>query len=374
FAIGLGAILLYLFYAIPGVSPHFGIKDLFVFGVTIGGLLFGMGVGLSGYFPGTIWIALGQGRRDAIYAVFGGLLGALVWSLIFGVARGFFWDTLNYGPITWYSILGIKSHLEIFGASLIFGAILLGMFLILPRYPKEPIKESCGFHLAGKNDHVLVFKDMMDDENKKYPNQNQYLLKLTNESSTRNARSILILGFAFTIVAVSVILLRQIFGESTTFSWIGAQLFYAVNPQYAASNPYWNIFGGMHIINGIPVDKPFSEIGWEPFSDLGTFLGGLISSIFISKRFMKFKKRVPLVWEHRFGPSDKKRFIGAFFGAFFVLFGARMANGCASGHVLSGNIQMAISSFVFLIAVLIGAWITLYFVMNLKINSHGYRK
>jgi len=373
FAIGLGAILLYLFAAIPGVSPHYGIKDFFVFGVVVGGLLFGVGVGLAGYFPGTIWIALGQGRRDAIYAVFGGLLGALTWSLIFGAARGFFWNTFNYGPITWYSIFGIKSHLEIFGTSLVFGAILLGMFLFLPRYPKQPVKESCGFHLAGKNNNVLTFDDMIDDENKKYPNQNQYLIRLTNESSIRNARSIIILGIAFTVIAVAVILLRQIFGESTTYSWIGAQLFYAVNPQYAASNPYWNLFGGMHIVNGKPIDLPFSEIGWEPFSDLGTFLGGLISSIFISKRFMKFKKRVPLVWEHRFGPSDKKRFVGSFFGAFLVLFGARMANGCASGHVLSGNIQMAISSFVFLMAVLIGSWLTLYFVMGLKINNRGYR-
>jgi len=33
-----------------------------------------------------------------------------------------------------------------------------------------------------------------------------------------------------------------------------------------------------------------------------------------------------------------------FIGTFMVLFGARMANGCASGHILSGNIQMAVSA------------------------------
>jgi hypothetical protein len=74
FAIGLGAILLYglnLF-----THPNFGINALFIGGIVLGGLLFGVGVGLAGYFPGTIWIALGQGRRDAVYAVLGGLLGA----------------------------------------------------------------------------------------------------------------------------------------------------------------------------------------------------------------------------------------------------------------------------------------------------------
>ncbi|NAZ31697.1 MAG: YeeE/YedE family protein, partial [Acidilobus sp.] len=77
FAVGLGALLLYGLYLIPGTAPHFGIKAFFVPGIVVGGLIFGIGVGLSGYFPGLIWIALGQGRRDAVYAVIGGLLGAL---------------------------------------------------------------------------------------------------------------------------------------------------------------------------------------------------------------------------------------------------------------------------------------------------------
>ncbi|MEM0486302.1 MAG: YeeE/YedE thiosulfate transporter family protein, partial [Thermoplasmata archaeon] len=82
---------------------------------------------------------------------------------------------------------------------------------------------------------------------------------------------------------------------------------------------------------------------------------------------------VPKVWEHRFGSNRKLRALGSFFGTFLVLFGARMANGCASGHILSGNIQMAVSSFVFLIMVMLSSWITLYLVMHLKINKRGYR-
>jgi hypothetical protein len=180
------------------------------------------------------------------------------------------------------------------------------------------------------------------------------------------------LGLAFTITAVAVIILHQIFGESTTFSWIGAQLSYLVNPTWAASNAYFQLFGGLHIVNGVAVNLPFSEIGWEPFTDLSSFLGGLIAATLISRRYMGFKPQVPKIWSRSHNP--KYRPIGAFVGAFMVLFGARMANGCASGHILSGDIQMAVSSFVFMIFVLIGAWIMLRYFMHMKINSWGYTK
>ena len=118
-------------------------------------------------------------------------------------------------------------------------------------------------------------------------------------------------------------------------------------------------------MNGVPVNKPFSEIGWEPLSDLGTFLGGLISSVFITRRFMGFRQWTPHIWTNRFG-TGKLRPLASFVGAFLVLFGARMANGCASGHILSGNLQMAVSSFAFFMAVLAGAIVTAYLVYGLR--------
>ncbi|AFH42006.1 YeeE/YedE thiosulfate transporter family protein [Fervidicoccus fontis] len=372
FAIGFGAILLYALNLIVP-SPNFGIKSFFVPGVIIGGIIFGIGVGIAGYFPGTVWIALGQGRRDAIWALLGGLLGAFTWSLIFGYAKPFFWDTLNYGPITWADILGKTSKIGMFEVSLIFGTVLILLFLILPRYPGEKIKDSCGAHILGLSKSVIQFNDLINEEKEKYPHARPFITRITNESSIKNARYILILGAEFTITAVAVIILHQIFGESTTYSWIGAQLSYLLNPMWAASNLYFQLFGGMHLVNGVPVNNPFSEIGWEPLSDLGTFLGGLISATLISKRFMAFKPLVPKVWERRFGPSETKRAIGSFIGTFLVLFGARMANGCASGHILSGNIQMAVSSFVFMVTVLLSAWIVLYGMLRLKINKIGYR-
>jgi uncharacterized membrane protein YedE/YeeE len=81
-ASAVGAIALYLAYAL-GVSMHFSPKPIYIFGVVIGGLLFGAGMAVSGYVPGSEWMALGEGRRDALYAVAGGVLGAAAWTLVY---------------------------------------------------------------------------------------------------------------------------------------------------------------------------------------------------------------------------------------------------------------------------------------------------
>lgn len=50
-------------------------------------------------------------------------------------------------------------------------------------------------------------------------------------------------------------------------------------------------------------------------------------------------------------PADPRRKWRAFFGGFLVLFGARLADGCTSGHVITGMTQLATASFLFAAAV-----------------------
>ena len=57
---------------------------------------------------------------------------------------------------------------------------------------------------------------------------------------------------------------------------------------------------------------------------------------------------VPEVWRERFGPSVAKRFIAAFLGGVVIMYGARLAGGCTSGHGISGGLQLALSSWLFL--------------------------
>lgn len=57
-------------------------------------------------------------------------------------------------------------------------------------------------------------------------------------------------------------------------------------------------------------------------------------------------KAVPPEWEARFGGSIKKRAIASILGGAVMMIGARMADGCPSGHGLSGMMQMSVSSYV----------------------------
>jgi uncharacterized protein len=103
------------------------------------------------------------------------------------------------------------------------------------------------------------------------------------------------------------------------------------------------------LTDGYWIKFPFS-IDYGVLFLIGIFLGGLVNALTSNS----FKcERVPNVWRERFGGSITKRFIVAFIGGALVLFGARMAGGCTSGHGLSGGLQLALSSWVFLITMFI---------------------
>jgi uncharacterized protein len=98
-----------------------------------------------------------------------------------------------------------------------------------------------------------------------------------------------------------------------------------------------------------------------PFSwDYGVlFLVGLMGGAFVSSvaaGTFHFEV-VPRFWRERFGGSVLKRFVGAFFGGAGMMFGARLAGGCTSGHGISGTMQLALSSWLFLIVLFASALI-----------------
>ena len=81
------------------------------------------------------------------------------------------------------------------------------------------------------------------------------------------------------------------------------------------------------------------------------FLGGLMLGSFFSALFAG-SLRIEAMhsnWRERFGHSVAKRYVAAFFGGGILMYGARLAGGCTSGHAISGGLQLALSSWVFLI-------------------------
>ena len=77
---------------------------------------------------------------------------------------------------------------------------------------------------------------------------------------------------------------------------------------------------------------------------VGTFLGAMVAAI-LGKGFRV--EAVPGVWRERFGPSVLKRMAGAVIGGVLVMYGARLAGGCTSGHGISGSLQLAVGSWTF---------------------------
>ncbi len=75
---------------------------------------------------------------------------------------------------------------------------------------------------------------------------------------------------------------------------------------------------------------------------IGAFLGAWLSGTFKVSSASS-------VWTASFGPSKAKRLIAAFLGGIIIIYGARLADGCTSGHGISGCLQLAVSGWLFFI-------------------------
>ena len=137
-------------------------------------------------------------------------------------------------------------------------------------------------------------------------------------------------------------------GASTTFVRAAGLLEGTVAPTHVATNEYFR--------------KEKVRVDWQFMLALGIFLGALISSA--TDKSFKWE-RVPPIWEKRFGPSAGKRAAGAFLGGIVAMVGARMADGCPSGHGLSGMMQLSLSAF---------AALAMFFAAGVVVAALVYRR
>lgn len=95
-------------YALDLVDmANMSIKPTYVVGITIAGLIFGVGFAVAGYCPGTCIVASAEGKTDAIVTVFGGLVGALLYSLVYPAMKGLI-SVTNYGNVTVASAFNVN--------------------------------------------------------------------------------------------------------------------------------------------------------------------------------------------------------------------------------------------------------------------------
>lgn len=100
-----------------------------------------------------------------------------------------------------------------------------------------------------------------------------------------------------------------------------------------------------HINEYLKEREELPKINWESTLVVGMLAGSYATAKLAGEQDMGL---VPALWKRRFGPSRPKRYAGALLGGALMMFGARMAKGCTSGHGLTGMMQFAVSSWVFM--------------------------
>jgi uncharacterized membrane protein YedE/YeeE len=129
-AIGVGTLGIYLLDL--GGLAHMSIKPAYLWGVAIGGAIFGVGWALAGYCPGTCVVGSAEGKLDALFTLIGGLAGALLFAFAFPVLEEALIVPANLGEVTLESLLGINGiYIALpFSAAL----IIMAFFVLKDRY------------------------------------------------------------------------------------------------------------------------------------------------------------------------------------------------------------------------------------------------
>lgn len=102
------------------------------------------------------------------------------------------------------------------------------------------------------------------------------------------------------------------------------------------------------------------KIGWEWMLVVGVIIGAFISALMSGSFEFAFLHDT---WRTHVGDRYVLRWFTALAGGVLMGIGARWAGGCTSGHGISGTLQLAVSSWVVVIAMFAGAIVTAFMIM-----------
>lgn len=145
-------------------------------------------------------------------------------------------------------------------------------------------------------------------------------------------------GISLGLLLVLATALVKPLGVSTQFVVTDAAVAHKVAPEFAEENSYLAKYG----------EKENWGVGYGWMLVFGMVVGGAVTSRLLRARQPEQDRgSMPALWQATFGPSRAKRYLASFAGGVLLLFGARLAGGCTSGHMISGISQLALSSFLF---------------------------
>lgn len=128
-------------------------------------------------------------------------------------------------------------------------------------------------------------------------------------------------GIGLGLVSVFAFLTHKGLGASTSYPRAVALILNPFFSKFVAKNAYFQ--------------RVQPIVDWQLMLVLGIAIGGYIAS-----------KVMGISFKHEPMPSTKRK-LALFFGGFLVLFGARLADGCTSGHVITGITQLSVGSMLF---------------------------
>ncbi|CAG36651.1 DUF6691 family protein [Desulfotalea psychrophila] len=138
-AIGLSSLALFSLLNLGFIDMgNLSVKASYV-GVIVGGAIMGLGWAISGFCPGTGLAALGTGRKDALFFVLGGLVGAQLFTLVYAALKGTFLFKSLGGKMTLAATgnNALQTFFPSISAVLVAGAIAIILILIAWKLPEK---------------------------------------------------------------------------------------------------------------------------------------------------------------------------------------------------------------------------------------------
>ena len=167
--------------------------------------------------------------------------------------------------------------------------------------------------------------------------------------STRSLPPWARLGILFGLLSAASIALFGPIGVSGTYPRLVGAFWRAADPSGAANQSYLVKMGAF--------------LTPESMLVVGLLIGG-----FLASRIGRASgTRAPaLEVIHANETTHGRRYLNAFAGGVLILFGARLAGGCTSGHIISGITQLSLSGMVF------GAGVFATGIATAKLFKRGY--
>lgn len=144
---------------------------------------------------------------------------------------------------------------------------------------------------------------------------------------------------------IAFLLMGKGLGASSSFAKTSGMIEKAIGGENAAQKAYYR-----KVTPGI-------NSGWMLVAGI---IGGSYLSATLSGDF--HLTAIPPLWRTLFGYNVWIRIFVAFVGGMILIIGARWAGGCTSGHGITGGLQMAVSSWMALIAFFVGGIVTAYII------------